>query len=1182
MKTRLLLFMFIISVSANAWTQSITINESAGWLESAYVKWQPVTGATSYNVYYSGNGLTDQKIDNQLIRSYGTYFRADVLGLAAGNYTLKIAPVISGVEKTATSTGSITVLAHDRTGFAFDGGRVPGAYKADGTPKDGAVILYITENTKNTISLNVTNANSNPCVGLEAIMEGFGKGKDTRPLIVRLIGNITDFTTMADGDILIENNQNTSCYITAEGVGDDAVCNGWSFRVKDATNVEIRNLAAMNCNSTAGDDFGLQQDNDHVWVHNCDMFYGDAGSDADQIKGDGALDCKGSTYCTFSYNHFHDNGKSSLLGLSENTTTGLYVTYHHNWFDHSDSRHPRVRFYSVHFYNNYLDGIAKYGCGSTDGSSLFVEGNYFRNCKHPMMTSMQGTDIWDESHQIKDLTFGTFSNEDGGTIKSYNNTFDASIGTNNMRFVAYGDPNPAFNIAGVISSTSDFDAYAALTRNEQVPASVKSLQGANIYNNFDTDASLYVKNLVIDDPAAAVAKDTTYAGRIKGGDFKWYFNNAVDDASYLVNTALKAAITNYTTKLVYIQGEGSQTLTSPTNINQTVASGTAISTIVFTWGGASTDASVTGLPASGISFVKDVVSQTITISGTPTATIAYSIVTSGTAGTPATASGTITVSLPSSQTLTSTTNNNQTVTSGSAISTIIFTWGGDATDATVTGLPASGISFVKDAMAKTITISGTPTATLTYTITTSGIVGTPTSGSGTITVSSNNAGDMIQNFTLSGKTSTFYTITGNLSTSYGSATYAGLTLTQCLKMESTTNIAFTTTDAGTLTLVFGSSYSGSVSVDVTTYPPTTGIVTVSLPAGSNTVKKVGTNYLFYMSVVYNNNNPTPPTITATAPAARCNAGTVTLGATASDGTINWYAAATGGSSLGTGLSFTTPGISTTTSYFVDATANSLTTSARTEIVATINTSPAITTTTPAARCDAGTVTLGASASTGTINWYSAAIGGASLGTGTSFTTPSITATTSYFTDATSNSCTTGTRSQIVATINNTPTITATTPAARNDAGIVTISANASAGTVNWYAAATGGASLGTGANFTTPIISATTSYFVDATANNCTSTRSEIVATVNTSPGTLVQNASTITFSLFPNPVTENLTIVSDARIERVEIYNLTGILVKSAGDNIKTIDMSKLSQGAYLVRVFTLHGVFKSIVIKK
>lgn len=115
-------------------------------------------------------------------------------------------------------------MAHDRSGFAFAGGRIPGAYKVDGTPKDGAVILYITENTKNTISLNVNKANSNPCVGLEAIMEAFGKGYDNRPLIVRLIGNITDFATMADGDILVTNKQNASSYITCEGVGYGSLC----------------------------------------------------------------------------------------------------------------------------------------------------------------------------------------------------------------------------------------------------------------------------------------------------------------------------------------------------------------------------------------------------------------------------------------------------------------------------------------------------------------------------------------------------------------------------------------------------------------------------------------------------------------------------------------------------------------------------------------------------------------------------------------------------------------------------------------------------------------------------------------------------------------------------------------------------------------------------------------------
>ena len=849
MMKRLLAFTIVLLISAHAWAQAVTIQESAGWLESAYVKWAPVTGATSYNVYYSGNGIANKQIDTQLIRSYGTYFRADVLGLAAGTYTIKVVPVISGVEGTGTTTGDLTVLAHDRNGFAFQGGHIPSAYNIDGTPKTGAVILYITENSKNTVSLTVTGATANPCVGLQTILDGFKKGKDTRPLIVRFIGNITDLSYLTNGDLYISNANNASGSFTFEGVGDDAVTNGWSFCLKTATNVEIRNIAAMNNNSTNGDDFGLQQDNDHVWIHNNEMYYGDAGSDADQVKGDGAMDIKKSTYVTVSYNHFVDNGKSSLLGLSEGTTTGLYVTYHHNWFDHSDSRHPRVRFYTVHFYNNYLDGIAKYGAGSTMGSSLFVEGNYYRNAKHPMMTSMQGTDVWNSTTLKNDPNnMGTFSGEDGGTIKAFNNTFDTSIGTNNMRFVAYGDPSPAFNIAGVISSTTDFDAYLAKTRDEQVPATVKSFQGANIYNNFDTDVSLYVKNLVIDDPAVAVAKDTIYAGRIKGGDFQWHFNNAVDDASYLVNAPLKAAITNYTTKLVFVQGEGSQTLTSPTNNNQTVTSGTAINTIVFTWGGVATDATVTGLPAAGISFVKDALAGTITISGTPTATLSYSIATSGSAGTPATGSGTITVTPVTSQTLTLPSNNNQTVTSGTAITPIVFTWGGDATDATVTGLPASGISFVKDASAKTVTISGTPTATVSYSVNTAGIAGTPATGSGIITV--NAAVSMVQNFTASGKASAFYTITGNMNSTPGNVSYAGLTLTACLKMESSTSITFTATNASTLTLVFDAAFAKAVKVDGTSYTAVAGLVTVSLTPGLHTISKGDVSNLYYMSVVY--------------------------------------------------------------------------------------------------------------------------------------------------------------------------------------------------------------------------------------------------------------------------------------------------------------------------------------------
>lgn len=772
MKTLLLYVTFLLT-TVSFWAQSVTIDESVGWLESAYVKWQPVAGAESYNVYFTGEGITNQKIDNPLIRSYGTYFRADILGLKAGTYTITVKAVISAIEEiTGTTTGSITVLAQDRNGFAFANGRVPGAYKIDGTPKTGAVILYVTENTKNTVSMTVTGANANPCVGIQTILDGFKKGNDTRPLIVRLIGQITDPSYLLSGDIVIENKNNVSSYITFEGVGDDAVADGWGIRVKNATNIEIRNLGTMNCNSSEGDNIGLQQNNDYIWVHNIDFFYGDAGGDADQAKGDGALDCKKSTYVTFSYNHFWDSGKSNLLGLGEGNDPTLFITYHHNWYDHSDSRHPRVRYYQAHVYNNYFDGIAKYGSGSTEGSSVFVEGNYFRNSKNPMMISMQGTDVWSESKQLNDPNNqGTFSGENGGIIKAFNNTFDADNGTNTMRFVAYGDSS--FDKPGNNGSLVDFDAYVVTSRDGTVPSTVKSYLGANTYNNFDTDilkpATNYIRSLVPDSPTDAKAKVIQYSGRIEGGDFNWNFNNAVDDTSYAVNASLKAALVNYETNLVYVQGEA----------------------------------------------------------------------------------------VPSTHTLVVTTSNaSQTIIDGDAMETIIFTWGGDATDATVSGLPAFGVSFVKNVGAKTITISGTPTATVSYSVTTVGITGTPISESGTLELvpPGSTIGDEIHNFTVSGLSSSFYTITGNLSTSKGTMNYDGLTLTQCMKMESSDGVVtYTTSQPSTLTLVMNASSTVATAyakIDGTNYTDASGIITVAMPAGNHTIIKSSTANLFYIKTSY--------------------------------------------------------------------------------------------------------------------------------------------------------------------------------------------------------------------------------------------------------------------------------------------------------------------------------------------
>ena len=513
---------------------TVSRRECSGWYESAYVEWQPVDGAKSYNVYIKGETEADsayKKLDDELIRQYPDYWRADAPGLKAGKYMFKVEAVTDSTTASIV-TSAVEVMSYDRSGYGFVNGTSSGAYNEDGTLKDNAVVLYITENTKDTVSLDVVTGSKGEVTsytGLQEILYGFKKGKDSRPLDVRLVGNITDLKSMDKGDIVIDGCKNG---ITFEGIGEDATANGWGLRVKGSSNVEIRNLAYMNCDSDEGDDVGLQQDNDHVWVHNCDFFYGHAGSDADQKKGDGALDTKTSTYVTHSYNHFYDTGKSNLQGMKSETTSN-YITYHHNWYDHADSRCPRIRTCTVHVYNNYYDGNSKYGIGATMGSSVFSENNYYRNCKFPMLMAGQGSDT-----KYAETVKGIFSGENGGVIKAYGNHIEGAKAAVTYQKDAAG-----------------FDFYEASSRDEVIDCS--ALKGGSKYSNFDTAADFYKYSV----QSAEDAKDTVikYAGRMNGGDFKWTFDNSVDDESYAVNEPLKAKLMSYKTTLVSVGGSVSDT-----------------------------------------------------------------------------------------------------------------------------------------------------------------------------------------------------------------------------------------------------------------------------------------------------------------------------------------------------------------------------------------------------------------------------------------------------------------------------------------------------------------------------------------------------------------------------------------------------------------------------------------------
>lgn len=314
----------VMAVSSFAATSGITAY--GGWFETAYVEWSPISGAEGYNVYVATAGSSDWKaIDDMLIRNYGSYLRADAVGLKAGSYQMKVVRVVNKAEVDgALISSSITVVAHDRSGFAFVNGTSSGAYNENGTLKSNARVLYVTNENKDSIVMNVAISKSGPepIVGLQNILTALKKGYEKDPVCIRFIGNITDPSTLDKGDLLIDCGEGKfTGGITLEGIGEDTVFNGFGLRIKGSSNVEVRNIAFMNCDSNEGDNVSLQQDNDHIWVHNCDFFYGHAGGDADQAKGDGALDTKISTYVTHSYNHFYDTGKSNLQGMKSESTS---------------------------------------------------------------------------------------------------------------------------------------------------------------------------------------------------------------------------------------------------------------------------------------------------------------------------------------------------------------------------------------------------------------------------------------------------------------------------------------------------------------------------------------------------------------------------------------------------------------------------------------------------------------------------------------------------------------------------------------------------------------------------------------------------------------------------------------------------------------------------------------------
>jgi len=206
--------------------------------------------------------------------------------------------------------------------------------------------------------------------------------KNTAPEVAVISGKISSSATVL---ITIKNGAN----ITIQGEGRTGELQNVGLNIRDYGNVIVQNLKI---HEVLYPNDAVTLDNvQHGWVSRCEL-YSKIGEGITVDTYDGLLDIKkGSAYITISWNYLHHHMKCSLIGHSDNTgqqeeDSKIRVTYHHNWFSHTDGRNPSLRFGAVHMFNNYFDNISDYGIAVRDGGHAKLENNVYQDVKLPMST----------------------------------------------------------------------------------------------------------------------------------------------------------------------------------------------------------------------------------------------------------------------------------------------------------------------------------------------------------------------------------------------------------------------------------------------------------------------------------------------------------------------------------------------------------------------------------------------------------------------------------------------------------------------------------------------------------------------------------------------------------------------------------------------------------------------------
>ncbi len=860
--------------------KAATVSESnftsvGGFNETIYAQISGIKDSDVTEVSYSGTTsgrLTGQDFE-YLVRDKGDGVRIDIPGITPGTYAL----TVTTKNGTITKSG-ITVDAQDRSGYAhFNYTDGVGAYNDDGTLKSNAIVLYVTDDNKNDVTLeyggvtvkgigNILNSVGKSCgeKGHETECKKVSGGKtyyakaNTNqgiieklaeagvPLVVRFIGTVSDSglyergtfdlkanSGLIDGLTAYDSNDfggsakdnghmariKSGKDITLEGIGTDAVIDGWGFHYMAESakptlgkSFEVRNLTFINTPEDAIGMEGVQVSKstsselsasiERCWIHNNEFYCPNISSPAesDKAEGDGSVDFKRGQYFTCSYNYFEGCHKTNLVGSSDDSLQ-FNLTYHHNYWKLCKARGPLTRNANVHMYNNVFEGQTDYSMNTRANAYIFSEYNMFYMGKNPQSV-------------------------DSGAIKSFNDSFSSCIGS--------------------------MDGIVVKDKSETVDNKCQFIARKIDYSKFDTDSSL---------------------SYIPTGDYQ--LQESVTEAR----------------KVIYSK-------TGVLNENPVAASEVTLAQISYLPSNV-TPENVTTLPAT---YTPGKVQKTVyafTVSGDVDVTVKYSSEALDTTGILVNeagesflvGSGTVR-KLPAGTYMIQPYNfqpgDGKTMEYGQFKAVTIDSLEISANDpnqhyhnyvlsktvdatCTVDGSKTYICSGCGDVKVETIKAAHQYSAVWTVDVepteTTPGskshhclkcdaktdITVIPAGGSGN---DPSVGGDYSYNFTSPDTSNKFYTIAnGAMTNSKGSVKYGGLDLTVALKMESKTEVSFTAPSDGKLTLVFGGSTSASgkkvLVNDSEVTCDSNSIAVVDVKAGNVKVTKKDSINLFYIDYAPN-------------------------------------------------------------------------------------------------------------------------------------------------------------------------------------------------------------------------------------------------------------------------------------------------------------------------------------------